>query len=443
MKGNKKLRMKSLFKGLIIILFFPVFVFAADINKDAGIANIVKKEYSPKNEFLTLIDCYKLALKQSELIAIDAEQIKIAEAHFLEAFGTIIPQVSFSHTEMRNHSSDSSYNNMHEAKFTFTQDLFSGFKEFAAMKSSGFEKSQRKNELWRAKQLLFVDVSDAFYLLLEIEQDLNALKTIEFALRDRIKELKTRESIGKSRESEVVTTEYQLYNLEAEIQLDRNQELLVHQLLEFLIGKPFDRIADSKFDLNIKPEFQYLAEASFRPDVQAAYFAWKSGQENIAIARSGLLPQISLQGDYYTHRVNAPPDSKWDALLLVNVPIFEGTTTYGQVKEANSVAKQSGLLYSRLGRIALQDIHDAYVNMQISIFRKKTLGKALGSAELSYHLQSQDYKLNVVNNLDVLTAIQNLEDVRRSYIHTSYESKRFYWQLLAAAGEINTDIIIK
>ena len=431
--------MKNIFKYLIIILLIPYFRLYAQPLDATRVMNVPEAGPAQNNSFLTLDDCYKLALKQSEIISIDAEQIKIAEAHFLEAFGTIMPQVSFSHTETRNHSSDTSYNKTHEAKFTFTQDLFSGFKEFAAMKGGGFEKSQRQNELWRAKQLLFVDVSDAFYLLLEIQQDLNALKTIEFALKDRIKELKTRENIGKSRQSEVVTTEYQLYNLQAEIQLDRNQELLVRQLIEFLIGRPFEQIIESKFDFHIKPESQYLAEASFRPDVQASYYAWKLSQENIVVARSGFFPQVNLEGDYFTHRSSAPTDSKWDALLVVNVPIFEGTTTYGQVKEANSVAKQSGLLYSRLGRIALQDIHDAYINMQISIFRKKTLGKALTSAELSYHLQTQDYKLNVVNNLDVLTAIQNLQDVRRSYIHTSYESKRFYWQLLAAAGEINTD----
>jgi outer membrane protein TolC len=130
-------------------------------------------------------------------------------------------------------------------------------------------------------------------------------------------------------------------------------------------------------------------------------------------------------------------------LLEVNFPIFEGTTTYGQVKEAKSIAKQSELLYTRAGRLAIENIHDAYINMMISIARKKTLGKALKSAELSYHLQTQDYKLNVVNNLDVITAIQNLQDVRRNYIHTSFESKRFYWQLLAAAGEINPDTLIK
>ncbi|MDO8489253.1 MAG: TolC family protein [Candidatus Omnitrophota bacterium] len=435
--------MKSLSRSLIIVLFFPILAYAVGIDEGVVSIDIVKRVYSPKNEFLTLTDCYRLALKQSELIAIDAEQIEIAKAHFLEAFGTIMPQVSFSYKNTRNQSSSSSLNNTHEEKFTFTQDLFSGFKEFAAMKGSNFEKTQAQNELWRAKQLLFVDVSDAFYLLLEIQKDLDALKTIEFALRDRIKELKSRESIGKSRTSEVVTTEYQLYNLEAEIQLERNQELLVRQLLEFLIGRSFDKVTESKFDFNVEKESQYLADASLRADVQAAYYAWKADQEKITIAKSGFLPQISLQGDYFTHRSSAPTDSKWDALFTVNVPIFEGTTTFGQVKEADSVARQTGLLYSRIGRIAIENIHDAYINMQISIARKKTLGKALKSAELSYHLQTQDYKLNVVNNLDVLTAIQNLQDVRRSYIHTSYESKRFYWQLLAAAGQINPDTIIK
>jgi len=435
--------MKSLFRGLIIILFLPVLVFGAGTNEGSGITNVVKNEYSPKNEFLTLTDCYQLALKQSELIAIDAEQIKIAQAHFLEAFGAIMPQVSFSRTQTRNKSSSLSLNNTHEEKFIFTQTLFSGFKEFSAIKGSNFEKSRRQMEKWRAEQILFTDVSDAFYLLLEIEQDLNALKAIEFALADRVKELKARQNLGKSRASEVATTEYQLYNLKAEMQLERNQELLVRQLIEFLIGRQFDKIAESEFDFKIKPESQYLAEASLRPDVQAAYYALRSDQEKIAIARSGFFPQVSLEGDYFTHRSAAPADSKWETLLTVNVPLFEGTATFGQVKEASYVAKQTGLLYSRIGRIAIENIHGAYVNMQISILRKKTLGKALGSAELSYHLQTQDYKLNVVNNLDVLTAIQNLEDVRRSYIHTAYESKRFYWQLLAAAGEINPGTIIK
>ncbi|MCX5680878.1 MAG: hypothetical protein NT079_01090, partial [Candidatus Omnitrophica bacterium] len=45
---------------------------------------------------LTLRDCYALSLKQSEIVAIDAELIKQAEARFLKYLGAILPQVSFS-----------------------------------------------------------------------------------------------------------------------------------------------------------------------------------------------------------------------------------------------------------------------------------------------------------------------------------------------------------
>ncbi len=422
--------MKKLIFCLAVIFIFSASGFCAETG-------------SVKSAPLTLIGCYRLALKQSEIIAIDAEAITIAEAHFLQAFGTLLPQVSFSHTETRNHSSVKSFNKTYEAKFTFTQDLFSGFKEFAGMRSSNFEKSQRKNQKWRAEQLLFVDVADAFYLFLEFQEDIKALETSERALKGRVKEIKARQNIGKSKTSEVVTTEYQLYNIQAQIELEENQAIIARQLLEFLVGRPVYKVEESELDFKIKSESQYLSEAASRPDVQAANFAWKSDQEKITIAKSGFLPQINLQGDYYSHRSSAPSDSKWDGMLSVNVPIFEGTIVYGQVKEAKSVAKQSELLYSRVGRLAIRDIQDAFVNMQTYIMRKRTLRRALKAAELSYYLQTEDYKLNVVNNLDVLTAIQNLEDIRRNYIHTSYEGKRFYWRLLVAAGEIDTEKIIK
>ncbi len=424
--------MKKLLIYLLIIVFFPALGFCAEVSG------------TDEKQPLTLKDCYKLALKQSELIAVNSELIKQAEAHFLQALGTLLPQVSFSHAETRQDSkSSSSYNNYHEAKFIFKQELFSGFKEFAGISGSRFEKNQRKNEKLRAEQLLFVDVSDAFYLLMEIREELKVLETIKKAFTDRIAELKTRVDLGKSRNSEVVSTEVQIYSLQDQIESGRGQELIARELLEFLIGRPFNEIMESEYDFSLKPESEYLTLASFRPDVEAAHFAWQADQKKIIVAKSGFLPQINLENDYYTHRFLTPSDSKWKALLTIDMPIFEGTTTYGQVKEAISVARESELLFHRAGRIAVQDIHDAYVNASADLLRTAILEKALKSAELNYELQAQDYKLNVVNNLDVLTAIQNLEDVRRSYIHTSYESKRFYWQLLAAAGEINPDTIIK
>lgn len=422
--------MKNIFY-LIILFFIPAVAFASEPNGPTS-----------QDKPLTLTQCYKLALKQSELIAIDAEKIKLAEAHFLQAFGTLLPQVSFSRTDTRQRSSSNpSYNKRFEQKFVFSQVLFSGFKEFAGIKASKFENKQRINELIRAKQLLFVDVADAFYLLMEEREDLLALEAIKNAFLNRIDELKGRVELGKSRNSEVVSTQTQLYALFDQIELGLSQEEVARELLEFLTGVPVKEITDSDMVMPsvLNPESEYLAKAPSRPDVLAANQAWNVNKEGVTVAKSGFLPQINLEGDYYGHRNSAPTDSRWDALLTLNVPIFEGTTTYGQVKEAKSRAKESQLLFQRAERIALQDIHDAYVFAQADLARTGILEMALKSAEANYELQLNDYKLSVVNNLDVLAAIQVLEDVRRSFIHVSYESKRFYWQLLVAAGEITIE----
>ena len=53
---------------------------------------------------LKLDDCYRLALKRSEIIASDAQEIEAAQAHFLQAFGTILPHVSFSREKKLNNS---------------------------------------------------------------------------------------------------------------------------------------------------------------------------------------------------------------------------------------------------------------------------------------------------------------------------------------------------
>ncbi|MCX6348517.1 MAG: TolC family protein [Candidatus Aureabacteria bacterium] len=430
--------MKLPLLSLLVTALIPAWGLGADESDAPPSADVSQAEAAFNNQSLTLADCYGLALKQSELLAVDSERIKEAEAHFLQALGTILPQVSFSREETRQNSSDSpSSNNFYEQKFVFQQALFTGFKEFAAISASKLEKKQRENERSRAEQLLFTDVSDAFYLLLEERDDLKTLETIKSAFLGRLDELQAREKLGKSRTSEVVSTQTQLYSLEDQIELVRSQEQVARQLLEFLVGRPVEEITDTDFRYSLKPEPDYLARAALRPDVQAAQFAWKADEKGVTIARSGWLPSISLEGDYYTHRSSQPTDSDWEALLTINVPIFLGTTVFGQVNEAVAIAKESELLFQRAGRLALREIHDSYVIAQASFSRVKILETALKSAELNYELQTKDYQLNVVNNLDVLTAIQELEDIRRNFTHVSYESKRFFWRLQAAAGEID------
>ena len=110
---------------------------------------------------LTLDEAYRLALSRSEEIAIRRELIKEAEGRFVQAISGALPRASFQLSEKRQDGSGSSaftLKEVPERKFVFSQPLFSGFKEFAAIAGSRSERTQRRHEQARAQHLLHTDV---------------------------------------------------------------------------------------------------------------------------------------------------------------------------------------------------------------------------------------------------------------------------------------------
>jgi len=397
----------------------------------------------PREEarLLTLADCFALALQRSEVVAIQQELIKENEGRFLQALSGALPRASFEASKKRQDGTGGSaftLRDVPERKFVFSQPLFSGFKEFAAMAGARAERRQRRHEEARAEQLLFVDVSDAFYLVREQREDLAALEAIRAALIGRLEELADRERLGRSRPSEVVSAKAQLRRLEAEIELVRNREVTARQLLEFLTG--LARV-EGLADLEVSPpqlasENEYLAKASLRPDVRAAEEAWHVAKKEARVAQASFWPDVDVEGNYYTRRVGASSGVDWDVLLTVNVPLFQGGETAGAVRTASSEARQAKLRFEQTQREAALDIQDTYATLQAAMTRHAVLAKALDASEENYRLQQEDYRLSLVNNLDVLQALEELLTARRDVIHATYEIKRLSRSLQAAVGEI-------
>ena len=390
---------------------------------------------------LTLADCYTLALARSETIAIHQELIEQAEARFTQAFSGILPRLSFHSSDKRQEGragSQFALRKVPERKLSLTQPLFSGFKEFAAMAGVKAERRQRTAEKAHAELLLAVDVAEAFYLVLEQRGEAQALAMTEAALQERLEELKARERLGRSRASEVVSAQAQLWRLQAERDLVHQQELVARQLLEFLTGmEQLPPLYDPEPTLPpLDPEETYWTKAVLRPDVHAAEAASDAAGHEVKIAQADRWPDVRLDGNYYLERVGVSKDVSWDAALVVDVPIFEGGKTRGRVAEARSQANQATLRLSEARRRAVLEAQDAYAIFRTSRERAQALGRALDAADETYRLHVEDFRRSQVNILDVLQTLQTLEDIRREFIRATYEAKRQYWRLRAAAGEV-------
>ncbi|MBF0122903.1 MAG: TolC family protein [Candidatus Omnitrophica bacterium] len=386
---------------------------------------------------LTLKDCYQMALKRSETIGIQKELIKETEGLMLQSLSTALPKVAFAYSEKWQDVAGQRHGDQYapEAKFTLTQPLFTGFKEFAAISASKHIGKQREAELRRAKELLFVDVSDAFYLYLSYQEDEEAVGDIQKALHDRVKDLKKRESIGKSRLAEVASAEAKLRKAEANLEGVRSQKEVVAGLLSFLIGRSVNRLVVE--DLPAwKPSIEKLLKnVDKRPDVIAAQEALASYKNNMTSARSSFLPNISLGANAYTKRADTYEGNDWDATLTVNVPIFNGTTDIGTYRQAKAQKNQAVLRLDRVRRMAMMEIKSAYIKWQANTRRVKALEKAVEAFEKNYDLQLKDFRNNLVNSLDILTAIEDLQGSRRDFIAGRADFYRSYWSLKVATGE--------
>ncbi|MBI2094360.1 MAG: TolC family protein [Candidatus Omnitrophica bacterium] len=285
---------------------------------------------------------------------------------------------------------------------------------------------------------MFLDVAHAFHLLRQQREDLGALEITRVTLLERLTELEERERLGRSRLSEVASAEAQLARVEATIELIRRQERTARHLLEFLTGvEPIDGIADSSPSFLMPPdESTYLDMAGSRADVRAAYEAWQKSRMEVVIARSKVWPTIDLEGTYYTKRIGASSGVDWDATISVSLPLFQGGEAVGGIQTASSHARQKELEFLRLKRQARLEIRDAWAEFDSAWNRSAALEKASNASERSFLLQTEEYRRNLVNNLDVLQALQALQDTRREWITAEQETKRLYWQLRVTTGDI-------
>ncbi len=401
-------------------------------------------------EPLTLDKAYELARTRSEVLAARQVDIELSWADFLEASGDFIGDLDFQmlHSRQKDFGGNSADSGATQTltrstrrtrQWVFTQPIFQGFRSTGVVAGSSSLRKQRIAEKRRAEHVLFLDVATSYYSLLRLEHDIAITRDILGLFEKRAGELSEREGIGKSRVSEVATARARQKQIEATLAQEEGAWRVELRVLEFLTGIPLEgrTLVDIPEFLAPAPESSmqnYLEYAEPRPDVEAAYQAYKTAGRKVIVAQSELWPDITLDGNLYERREGFQDGIDWDVLFTVNVPIVKGGTTFGEIKRALSVKKQAELRYREALRFARMEIQQAYDAWQSSWKEYRALQEAVKADNENYEFQKQDYEHNLVDNLDVLEALEFLNNSRLNANEAAFEYKLNYWRLQIAAG---------
>lgn len=286
-------------------------------------------------------------------------------------------------------------------------------------------------------------LADAREQLSLLEQQTETNETVLQLLRNRFR-------IGQIDRVDVVRQQ-QLVEATREQRIDAEarQGVLEHRLAVLLGKSPQDSLS---FIPDGLPELPPLPESGLpadliqrRPDVQRSYFLLQAADRDLASAISNQYPRLTITASATTAADNAGNlFQNWASSVAGNLlaPIFNGGRLRAEVRENESIKEQRLYEYA-------QSILDAFQEVENALIREEKQRQQIQSIEQQVALANEAYtqlRLQYLNGdgnyLDVLTALDGIQQLRRDLISARLELVEFRISLYRAlAGSFDTGIM--
>jgi outer membrane protein len=282
---------------------------------------------------------------------------------------------------------------------------------------------------------LYQLVINSYYRLMMARFDAENLKELLRLSENRVKELRSRTSVGRSRKGELVQAEAQLLTASTQVKQGDITLIEAEKSFEYFTGmSPAELPALSFLPTDPGSLSALLDKLKMRPDIQASLQQVRLVDTQVTIAQGAHYPSVEFVGNYYFDRTGILQTSEWDAAVQVSVPIFEGGRSQASVREAIENRRVAELDSKQTLRAAERDLTILYQNFIASISQLDTMRDAVKKAEEGYRLNLRDYSYGQATNLDVLQSLNLFIETKRSYDSLLVGAHMTYKNLEASTG---------
>lgn len=214
----------------------------------------------------------------------------------------------------------------------------------------------------------------------------------------------------------------------------KNYKRQLKQLLQITSDEPFDVVipqATDQMALTDIPALNnvYAAALDNRPEIKAHLNLIEQSNLNISIAKAGKLPTISANAGISTNTTSM--DSKaWGTQIKnninmgggisLNIPLFDNRQTKTAVNKA-IIQKQSSMLDLKNEQTTLYSTIENYwlqANTNQSQFKAAKVSSE--SAQTSYELLSEQFRLGLKNIVELRTGKDNLLQAKQNELQAKY-----------------------
>ena len=229
------------------------------------------------------------------------------------------------------------------------------------------------------------------------------------------------------------TDEYNIVETRSQL---LNYKLQLKQLLEITDETDFDvaipEITDQMVMEEI-PSLQNVYEQALitRPEIERSKLAIKTSDVNLAIAKAGWLPSVSMNGSFGTS-TNSLSSNGWgtqmktnfDAMagVSVSVPIFDGRSTKTSVNKAKIQQQTAKLDLLDQQKTLYSDIQGYWLNALTNQQKYRAASATVESEQQSYDLLQEQFRLGLKNIVELMTGKDNLLSAQQNQLQSKYQT---------------------
>jgi outer membrane protein TolC len=328
-----------------------------------------------------------------------------------------------------------------EAPVTGSMNL--SFVSYPNLKSAEQTIVQQRQLLIDAQATVLLEVAETYYQVLRSEQQAQVLENSLKLQEARLADAQSRFANHLALALEVAQTRAQVASTQANLTQAQSDVRNGRHMLAFLIGVAeidgplIDEVGVPDHIVSVD---SFRASAAIhRQDLLAADAAVRAAKYSVDAAIAQYYPSVSINVAGFLYREYFSSASKWDAILVGNLPIFSAGIIEADVRQAWSRLRQAALYQAELRRQIDRDVQIAYDNLTTSEKLLVSFQQEVQAASDALNQSQQLLRNQLAIPLDVLTAQDTLLTAQLNYTSENFSRAVFYLDLLRITGQLAPD----
>jgi outer membrane protein len=328
-----------------------------------------------------------------------------------------------------------SQNNDFNFSLSFTQPLYAGGKVASALSIAKIYEKYSKEKVNEIESQIIFGAESMFYSAILAKSNLEVLNSAYEQLSYNLEVVEKYYSQGMVSEYELLRARVEKLNLEPQRIAAESQLNISRKSLKSFLGLPLEEeivlVSDFSDTAMVEvPSLDSLVVLALenRPEIKQARLQKRGYDKAVRIAKGNwLFPSLNFNTTYQVSassddfKLNEKEISKsWTASLLLNIPLFDGARTIGEVRKAKVDYYQAVLGEQQKRDDIRLEVEQAYDNLMMAKEALDLQKETIDQAEEGMRIANLRYQSGVGTQLEVLSAQTALTDARTNFAGAIY-----------------------